>query len=240
MLTKFLRLCPWSETRDELLALAQSETEHWLPRQDAVFALGALGDASAGPSVIAVLNSPQATINLQMAAVSTLSRIQSPDAAAVITPFTQAENIHLRLFATRALAELGETVDQGFLLSCLQSDDYVVRQEASETLWRIDGQDVSDALKAVAKGDSNEAVRDAASQALLRRDLTRRSPAEKTEILRRSLESTERLTALWILRTALEEGGIEGRLFVQAVAARDDLLGERSRVYLVLADSRAR
>jgi hypothetical protein len=116
----------------------------------------------------------------------------------------------------------------------------VVRQEASETLWRIDGQDVIDALKAVAKGDSNEAVRDAASQALLRRDLTRRSPAEKTEILRRSLESTERLTALWILRTALEEGGIEGRLFVQAVAARDDLLGERSRVYLVLADSRAR
>jgi len=104
MLTKFLRLCPWLETRDELLALAQSETEHWLPRQGAVFALGSLGDPSVGQAVAAILISPKATVNLQMASVSTLSRIQFGDAAAAIMPFAQAENIHLRLFALRALA----------------------------------------------------------------------------------------------------------------------------------------
>ena len=240
MLTKFLRLCPWPETKDELLALAQSETEHWLPRQGAVFALGALGDASAGPAVAAVLNSPKVTVNLQMAAVSTLSRIRYGDAVAVITPYAQAENIHLRLFAMRALAELGETVDRRFLLSSLGSEDYVVRQEASETLWRIDGQDVADALRKIANGDFNEAVRDAASQALLRRELAGRSSAEKADILRRSLDNAERLTALWILRTALDEAGTEGRSVVQTIAARDDFLGERSRAYLILADSRTR
>lgn len=240
MLTKFLRICPWQEAKAELLALALNETEHWLPRQGALYALGSLVDASIGSDVVVILNSPASSLNLQMAAISTLSRIGFKEGASAVTPFTQAENIHLRLFATRALAELGETIDKGFLLSALRSEDYVARQEASETLWKIDGQDVTDALRAVAKSDFNEAVRDGASQALLRREIAGRNSPEKVEILRKSLESAARLTALWILRTLLEEAGTEGRSFVEIVASRDDFLGERSRAYLVLADSKSR
>lgn len=240
MLTKFLRICPWPETKDELLSLARSVTEHWLPRQGALYALGSLGDASIGPDVVVILNTPATSINLQMAAISSLSRIGFKAGAAAITPFTQAENIHLRLFAMRALAELGETVDKGFLLSSLGSQDYVVRQEASETLWKIDGRDITDTLRAVAKSDFNEAVRDAASQSLLRREMAGRDPARKVQILQKSLDTAERLTALWILRTVLDEAGAEGRTFVETIASRDDFLGERSRAYLVLADSKSR
>jgi len=240
MLTKFLRLCPWPETKDELLTLATSEAERWLPRQGALHALGSLGDASVGPAVAGILNTPGVSINLEMAAIACLSRIGFRGGAADITPFTQAENIHLRLFATRALAELGEMVDKEFLLSSVRSDDYVVRQEASETLWKVDGQDITDTLRAVAKTDFNEAVRDAASQALLRREMAERNPNEKLEILRKALGGAERLTALWILRSILDETGTEGRTFVETIASRDDFLGERSRAYLVLADSKSR
>jgi len=239
MLTKFLRICPWAETKDELLSLARSVTEHWLPRQGALYALGSLGDASVGPDVASILNAPGVSINLEMAAISCLSRIGFRGGADDITPFTLAENIHLRLFATRALAELGEMVDKEFLLSSVRSDDYVVRQEASETLWRVAGQDITDTLSAVAKSDFNEAVRDAASQALLRREMAERNPNEKLEILRKALGGAERLTALWILRSILDETGTEGRAFVEIIASRDDFLGERSRAYLVLADSKS-
>jgi HEAT repeat protein len=240
MLTKFLRICPWQEAKAELLALARNDTENWLPRQGALYALGSVGDASVGSEVILILNSPAASLNLQMAALSTLARIGFKEGAAAVRPFTQAENIHVRLFATRALAELGETIDQKFLLSALRNEDYVARQEASEALWKIEGQDVTDAIRAVAKSDFNEAVRDAASQALLRREIAGRNSPEKVEILRKSLDNAERLTALWILRTILDEAGTEGHAFVETISSRNDFLGERSRAYLVLSDSKSR
>jgi HEAT repeat protein len=240
MLTKFLRVCPSPEAKPELLALARNDAEHWLPRQGALYALGSLGDASVGPDVVRILNEPSAGLNLQMSAISTLARIGFTGGAAAIEPFTRADNIHVRLFAIRALAELGQPVDKGFLLATLRSDDYVARQEASETLWKSDGQDVTDALRAVAGNDVHEAVRDAASQSLLRRAIAGRDAAGKVEILRQSLDTSERLTALWILRTALDDAGVEGRRFVETLAVRDDFVGERSRAYLVLADAKSR
>ena len=240
MLTKFLGLCPWPESKEELLALARNRSEHWLPRQGALYALGGLGDPSIGPEVAGILSAPEAGVNLQMAAISTLSRIGYKAGAEVIEPFARSDNIHLRLFAIRAQAEMGETTDKAFLMLALHHEDYVARQEASEALWNSQGQDVTDALGAAAKGDFNEAVREAASQALLRREIAGRSPEEKAAILQKSLTSADRLTALWILRTVLDEGGTSGRSFVEATAEREDFLGERSRAYLMLADSKSR
>jgi hypothetical protein len=240
MLTKFLGLCPWPETKEELLAVARNGSEHWLPRQGALYALGALGDPSIGPEVVAILGTPGSGVNLQMAAISTLSRIGYKAGAEAIEPFARSDNIHLRLFAIRAQAELGGTTDKVFLLSALRHEDYVARQEASEALWSAEGQDVTDALGAAAQGDFNEAVRDAASQALLRREIAGRNPAEKAEILEKSIAGAGRLTALWILRTVLDEGGASGRRFVETTAERDDFLGERSRAYLMLAESKSR
>ena len=239
LLTKFLRLCPWPEAREELLALTRAENGHWLPRQGAVYALGSLGDVTVGPDVLLVLNSPKTPLNLQMAAISTLARIGFTAAVPTITPFTQAENPHIRLFATRALTELGQPIDETYLFSAIKSDDYVIRQEASEALWKIDGQSVADALGRLAAQDSNEAVRDGASQALLRRELEdHHDQSGKVDILRKSLDHAERLTATWILRTALDQLGDEGHRFVEGIASRDDFLGERARAYIIFADSR--
>jgi hypothetical protein len=239
LLTKFLRLCPWPETRDDLLALTRAENGHWLPRQGAVYALGSLGDATVGPDVLQVLNSPETPLNLQMAAISTLARIGYPAAIPAITSFAQAENPHIRLFATRALTELSQPIDETFLFSSIKSDDYVIRQEASEALWKIDGQSAADALGRLAAQDANEAVRDGASQALLRRELdAQHDQSRKVDILRNSLDHAERLTATWILRTALDQLGDQGHSFVEGVASRDDSLGERARAYLIFADSR--
>jgi len=239
LLTKFLRLCPWPETKEELLSLTRAENGHWLPRQGAVYALGSLGDVTVGPDVLEVLNSPKTPLNLQMAAISSLARIGFAAAVPTITAFTKADNLHIRLFATRALTELGQPIDETFLFSSIKSDDYVIRQEASEALWKIQGQSAADALWRLAAQDSNEAVRDGASQALLRRELQdHHDQSSKVDVLRKSLDRTERLTATWILRTALDQFGNEGHTFVEGVASRDDFLGERARAYLIFADSR--
>ncbi|HUR46082.1 MAG TPA: HEAT repeat domain-containing protein, partial [Candidatus Saccharimonadales bacterium] len=238
MLTKFLGLCAWPEAKGVLLEMASNASEHWLPRQGALYALGALGDAAAGPVALAVLKSDAAGINLQMAAISTISRTGYKEALPALAPFEASENIHLRLFASRARADLGGAMDTPFLLKALQHPDYVARQEASEALWRADGDEVTRALQTVATGDQNEAVRDSAMQSLLRREIAGRTPAEKVEILNRSMEQAGRLTSLWILRTILEEAGASGRGFVEKMTTRNDFLGEHSRAYLVLAMAR--
>lgn len=233
MLTKFLRLCLWPETQPELLALATAKTEHWLPRQGALYALGSLGDASIGPEAVAILTAAESRDDLQMAAISTIARVGFRDGASAISRFLENDNIHIRLFATRALAELGEPVNKESLLAALQNSDYVVRQEASETLWAVAGQDITEKLQTVAKSDFNEAVRDAAAQSLLRRELQGRNAAEKVAILKSALDGTGRLTALWVLRTMLEQGGEEGRAAVSQLTTRADRLGERARAYLI-------
>jgi len=234
MLTKFLRMCPWAETKEELFALATTKSEHWLPRQGALYALGSLGDASAGPEAVTILTDPDSRVNLRMAAISTIARVGFKDGSSHIRPFLEDDNIHVRLSATRALAELGDSVvNKEFLLSALQNQDYVVRQEASETLWAVAGQDVTAKLQAVATTDFSEAVRDAAAQSLLRRELQGRNDSERMAVLQSALERAERLTALWILRSMLEQGGEEGRAVVGELTTRGDRLGERARAYLI-------
>ena len=236
-ITKFLRLCPWSETKEELVGLAQDPTSHALLRQDAIYTLGALGDRSIGPAMVGLLNSPDTSVNLRMASISTLARIQYTEAVDEITPFTRSDEMHLRLFANRALSEMGAPVDTDFLTQSLRNDDYVTRQEASEAIWTVQGQDITERLKELSQNDPNESVRDGASQALLRRQMSGLSPADKARLLQDALSNAGRLTSLWILRTALDEGGAEGRNLVESLASSDNFIGERSRAYLIFSDS---
>jgi len=235
MLTKFLRACPWPEATPELLDLVRDEGEHWLPRLGALHALAALGEMAAGPEAVRILESPRSPDNLRLAAIAVVARLGYREGVPAVAPFEQNEQIHLRLFATRALAELGEPVDRTSLLSAAQDDDYVVRQEASEALWAVAGDEVTATLKRMAQSDGNEAVRAAAAQSLLRRELRGRSAHEKTRILQQSLEKADRLTRLWTVHTLLQEGQEEGRAFLETLAERPDPLGEQVRTRLTLA-----
>ena len=235
MLTKFLRYCPWPETLPELMALASGATQHWLPRQGALHALGALGDKSAGPAVAEILRQPKCSTGVQLAVIAALARMQYREAADVIRPFTQSADIHQRLYAARALAEFGEPVDEAFLLASLENKDYVVRQEACGALGAAG---VTGKLGLVAVNDSHEAVRAAAAQAVLEHGMRGQPVAAKVEILRDALPDADRLTTTWIVRSMLAQGGDAGRAFVEELATHDDRLGERSRAYLILAAGR--
>jgi HEAT repeat protein len=213
------------------------KSEHWLPRQGALYALGALGDVSVGPEVSAILGDADSPKGVALVAVATLARIGYREGAPTIRGFTKDQDIHVCLFASRALAELGEPVDREFLLSALHNDDYLVRQDACEALASVEGADIAEKLQLMVKNDSREAVRDAASQALLQRAIRDRTPTEKLAFLRSSLESADRHNALWIVQAILAQCGDEGRAFVGTLASEDSRLGERSLAFLLLSSN---
>jgi hypothetical protein len=236
-ITKLLRVCPWPETKPELLALARDKAESWLARQGALYALGALGDVSTGPEVAALLDDVNCPKGVQLVAIATLARTGYRDGASVIRSFTEDQDIHVRLFAARALAELGEPVNREPLVSSLQNTDYLVRQEACEALALLDGTEVSQKLQDLSRNDPHEAVRDAASQALLKKEIRDLSPVEKLAVLKRSLDHSDRHNCLWIVQTILAQCGLDGRILVENLAAKDNYVGERSAAFLLFSSS---
>lgn len=235
LLTKFLRLCPWPETKPELLALAGERGEQWLPRQGALYALGALGDVSVGPEVVAILRDPACPEGVRLVSIAALARIGYREGAAAIRPCTEDPDLHLRLFAWRALAELGEPVNRNFLSAALQNEEYLIRQEACEALAAAGGAGFSEKLQSIAQNDPHEAVRDAAAQALLQQEIRDLTPAQKLALLGRRLEGAERHNALWIIQTILAQCGAEGRAFVGTLASQNSRLGERASALLILS-----
>ncbi|MCX6930704.1 MAG: HEAT repeat domain-containing protein [Verrucomicrobia bacterium] len=237
VLTKFLGSCPWPETGPELLALAKDKTENSLPRTEALYALGTLGDASMGPEVAALLENPADPKVVKLVAMPTLARIGYREGANAIRPFAEDPDIHMRLFAAYSLAELGEPVSPQFVVECMQHQDYIVRQEACQALATLGGTEVTEVLQSVAKNERHEGVRDSAIQGLMQREIQGKDPAEKLAILRRNLQAAERHSAVWILQTILKQCGDEGRAFLGTLAAKQDRLGERSLTYLLYANS---
>jgi hypothetical protein len=233
ILTKFLRYCPCLETYTELIVLARDTNEHWLPRQGALYALGALDDVSAGPEVTAILSEPNCPWGVQLVAISTLARINDQKAASAIRQFAEHEDIHLRLFAYRALAEFGEPVDRQFLMSALDDRNYIVRQEACGALAAIQGKDVTQILQSVAEHDFHESVRTTTKFGLLDRQIRGRRPDEKLLILRNTLELAERRVIPWIIQKILYKCGPEGRAFVEKLSIHNDKIGERAKAFLI-------
>ena len=183
MMTKLLCFSPSVEAYPELLSLALAGDEHWLPRQGALYALGALGNPAAGAEVVMLLADPNCPPGVQTVAIATLARLGYRQATDAILPFADHEDVHLQLFAMRALAEFGEPVDYNLLLAYLEDTDYVVRQEACGALAAIETEDVDDLLEDLANTDGNEAVRTAARIALLERKVKGQSPQDKLSTL---------------------------------------------------------
>jgi len=232
MLAKFLHSCPWRETMPELLLVAGDRSVFWLPRPSALYALGALGDAAAGANVEQILRQPDRPKGVQLAAIAALAQMNHRKAADTIRRFCEQDDVHLRLFAARALAEFGEPPTSALVTTGLQHDDYVVRQEACELLSFLP--DSARPLQRLAQTDPHQSVRDPATRSLLEQKLRGETAASKLAILREALPQAPPRLGAWIIRTALPRCGAEGELFVRELAERDDSVGERSRVYLVL------
>jgi len=240
MMTKLLRYSPWPETYPELVELAKDPKEHWLPRQGALYALGALGNKEAGPAVLSILKQENCPSGVKLVAISTLGRIGYREAATAIRSFCDHEDMHTRLFACRALAGFGEPVDKQFMLSALNDEDYMIREEACGALTSVEGGDVNAKLKFMAEQDSNESVRVGARIALLERQIGNQASDIKLNILSNSLGNADRRTRIWIIQAILEQCGAVGQAFVEELAAREDTMGERARAFLVLNAKQAK
>ena len=230
---KLLGVSPWPETYEELLHLALDSKEHVLTRQGALLALGALGNKAAGGAILEMLEDPALSPGVQLPAISALARIGYAEAVEPLRAFTTNDNRQVSLFAWRALQELGQAADRDFLLPILEDKDYVMRGDACGALALVDGDAIVLRLRQVAEQDENQAVRQEAHQALIRRALNGRSPSEKSILLQGELEKAEFFTRTWILRTLLEEGGEAGRAVVEAMVGKDDRMAERAETYLL-------
>jgi hypothetical protein len=237
MITKLLRYCPWPETYQELLDLMKSKKDHWLARQGALYALGAIGKTEAGPDIATMLKDPDCPPGMQLVAISTLARIGYQEGVDSIRPYTNNKDIHIRLFASRALAELGQPVDREFLFTELKNPDYIVREEACGALGALKDEEVTHSLQVIAKEDKNEAVRISASQALIQQEIEGRTQPEKVLILKKDIETADRRTAVWIVQKFIDECGAEGLAYIQELAKRNDRIGEQAREIIIFSAS---
>ncbi|MCX7044085.1 MAG: HEAT repeat domain-containing protein [Candidatus Sumerlaeota bacterium] len=233
MITKLLRYSPWAETYPELIEMATAQDTHYLSRTGALYALGAMDRASAGPEIEKILIEPGCPPMVQQVAISALARIGDKEAASAIQSFQQTENIHTRLFANWALGQLGASVDRPFLLQSLDSQDYTVREEGIQALGALEDPQVQDRLSALASDDPNQSVRSAARQALLEKKIQGKLDGDKATILEGALSSPERKLTPWIIQTLIQRCGSEGIQRVAQLSQRDDYVGDRARALLV-------
>jgi hypothetical protein len=238
MVTKLLRYSPWPETYPDLLALALSRDEHWLARQGALYALGALGNSEAGARLLSVLNESDCPQGVQLVAIATLAQLGYTPAIDAIRPFAQSKDAQIRIFSNRALAELGQPADRLFLLSALEHPDYFVRAEACAALGIIAGDYVVERLQAAAMDDSNEAVRISATEALLQQEMRGQSQAQKLDILTEALRGANRRVDSWVVQKMLDECGSAGHAAVEQLALREDSIGERAGTFLIWVGAR--
>lgn len=233
MLTKLLRYSPWPEAYADLLELALSKKDHVLARQGALYALAALGNAEAGSQLLPILGEPDCPTGVQLVAIAALGRLSCREAEDAIRTYTKNEDLQIRIFANRALSELGQPADVEFLLSALDHADHLVRDEACAALGLVPGDGIAERLQALASGDPNEAVRISAKEALLQREMRGQTPAGKLEILSAALAGADGRYAAWIVQAMLGECGSEGRAAVAELARREDRIGERAGTYLI-------
>ena len=159
MMTKLLRCGPWPEAHLELLHAACSEEEHWLVREGALYALAELANKADGTVLYGILTDPDTPLSVRRVAVATLARIGYTEAAKEFWSLTNDADMRMRVFANRALVELGMKGDIAFLLSALNDDNAIVREEACGALALAPGSNIAEKLAVMEEKDSNEVWR---------------------------------------------------------------------------------
>lgn len=236
MMTKLLRCCSWSEAGPELVRIACTESEHWLVREGALYALAELGSQEYGAVIHGILLDPDTPLCVRRVAVATLARLGYRPAVKDLWSLTVDKDDRMKIFANRALLELGVTGDIDFLLNALENESPVIREEVCGALALAPGNDVSNRLSAMEAGDTNASVRSAAFEALLYRNLKAlKSEEGKLSLLKASLDTANRQTASWIVRRILAECGEEGLAFVRELASQNHPFNELAAMILVFA-----
>lgn len=232
-MAKVLRHLGWPEAVPALIEIVTSDTEHSLARIGSLYALGAIGEQSAGRALIEVLENPKRSLTEKGIAIATLARLGFHDGVPTISRFTTHRNTLVRVFAVRALAELGKKPKAETLFGALESDDYVVRQEACGALGSVGGANAIAALGNVARLDPHSSVRREARVALFRIELQTLPPAERASVLKGLLEDEDTQVNSWALSILATSCGEEGHRVLRRRAGDDSPIGQRSVFYLL-------
>ena len=235
-MTKVLRYLGWSEAVPALIEIVTSDTEHSLARIGSLYALGAIGDQSVGPTLIDTLHEPERSPTEKGITIATLARLGFHGAVPSIAPFTAHRNRLVRIFAVRALAELGEQPNAQVLLDALESDDYLVRQEACAALGSVGGGDSVARLEEVVRVDPHSSVREHARVALFMIRMKALPFSKHAAFLQNLLRDKDRKVRSWALSALATGCGEEGREALRRLAEDDSRLGEKSVVHLLVLE----
>jgi len=232
-MTKLVRYLGWPEAFSSLVKTVTSDTEHPIARIGALYTLGAIGDKSAGPVLINVLGNAKRNLTEKRVAIATLARLGIHEAVHAITPFATHPDTLVRIFAIRALAELNQKPNTEPLFEALESDDYVVRQEACAALGSVGGVDAVVSLKFAAANDPHGSVRQDARIALLRIKIAPLPLADRVSLLEGHLLDEDKRVRFWALSTLATQCDEKGREVLRKNAGERTRIGQKCLFYLV-------
>jgi HEAT repeat protein len=232
--TKLLRYGRWPEAVPKLLEVVSSDNEHEISRTGALYALGAIGDRSAGPTIAELLDKPNRSPTEKRIMIATLARLNYRTAIPKIKEYLTHENLLVRIFSARALAELGQTVDAAILFDALQNEDYVVRQEACGALGSVGGPNVISKLEDVSQNDPHSSVRSAARIALNRSKTSRLPEAEKSRLIKGLVSDPDKNVRSWAIETLDRECGENGKKSLREMASQQTSEGRKAAIHLLM------
>jgi HEAT repeat protein len=144
--------------------IAALGSQHIEMKLQAAESLGDLGNRRAVPPLLAVLEDPDSVIRPIVARA--LGKLGDARAVAPLVAVLRDGDPLVRESAARGLARLGDPRTADDLLALLTDEDAGVRLAAAEALGKVGKEPAIKALDRLRKEDSDEAVREAARQAL--------------------------------------------------------------------------
>jgi hypothetical protein len=124
----------------------------------------------------------------------------------------------------------------GQLYRALDSDDYVIRQEACGALGSVDGADAVARLRRMSANDFHRSVRQEARTALLRIETQDLGPAERAGQLQTLLAEEGKNTTSWALSVLATECGEPGRDILRRNAGTRSSVGRKALLYLLVQE----
>jgi HEAT repeat protein len=137
----------------------------WRVRENAAWALGAIGDARAVEALIDVLEDGDEDESMQGAAARALGHIGDPRAVEALKDALKDEDALVRWNAAEALGEISDVRSVEALMSVLKDVDWRVRENAARALGWIGDARAFEALEEVLE-DETASVRESVSCAL--------------------------------------------------------------------------
>jgi len=233
-ITKLIRYTGLAETSPALLEIILSDNEHELSRIGALYALGAIGDKSAGPVIALLLGRSGRGKTETRIMIATLARLNYQQAVPKIRQYSDDKDPLVRIFAIRALADLGEKPPIDFLLESFDSEDFVIREAACGALGSCGGAESITRLTELAQRDPIGSVREEAQVSLLRLQAAGMNELERSKLLEALIGQPEKKVRAWAICSLAVECGNPGKAVLRKAFTTEKKESRRIAFYLLV------